>query len=203
MGRSTWPNWISDDRLVSVHVDGEGHLEQAVVLVPVHFGVNHQDPATGGQPQDLDGPGGAEGVLDLDGRFFGAAGQDRDALRRAPDPGGHGGKRRRRPRPATCWGSRGGAGGRLPTAPGGMTSRPASRSTNETMWPSRVELDPDQVVLEATAVRWHHCRRIRACSAGGHLPADRAGNALPAVRGGVEGHGHCPRPHTGRRWRAR
>jgi len=54
-----------------VHVDRESHLEQALVLVPVHIGLDHELPAAGGQAQDLGRPGAPEHVLEADGHLLG------------------------------------------------------------------------------------------------------------------------------------
>ena len=179
-------------RPVGVDINGERNLQKAVVLVPVHFSGNFQDLTAAGQPQRLDCPGGAEQVLDLDGGFFGAPKDHRDALRRTQVLAGVAIKRVDVPgRPFV-----GNVGVELEddgrAAPGGTTSRPASRSHKETTWPSPLSLTDYHVVLDPIFIGRHHCLPNRARPATETLPADMAATPCRPCGAEFKGDRDCP-----------
>src|SRR5487761_1826511 len=67
---------------VGMYVDGNGHFQEALALVPVDLGLDDEGPAVGGQAEGLHGPGPTEDVLYLDDGFFGALGDSRYGLGR-------------------------------------------------------------------------------------------------------------------------
>ena len=155
-------------RLVGVDVDWESDLQQALVLVPVHVRLHHEGLAARRQTQGLDSSRLPEEIFDPDGCLARPARDNRDALGRAQVCLGMAVKRVDIP----GWPFVGDIWMELEDvaeAPGGMTSRSATRSISETMWP----------LLSSSTLMWSFSRtrpsRTRATSDDGpsHQPKAR------------------------------